>query len=114
MILIPFFLISNGLNDAKKVFVGGKLDDAIGVCYLSEISDWDIIKGQTKRVQVVFVESENFYGQSSHIALPFETNNISDILNFSVTLVDGEGKKIKFKDGETQIPMINFEIQIIK
>ena len=108
------FLISEGLSDAKKVFVEEKLEDAIGVCYLSEISDWNIIKGQSKRVQVVFVESENFYGQSSHIALPFETNNLSDILKFSVTLVDGERKPIKFKDGETQIPMINFEIQIIK
>ena len=102
------------MNEAKKIFVGEKLEDSIGVCYLSEIDDWEIIKGQTKRVQTVFVESENFYGQSSHIALPFETNNISDILNFSVTLVDGKGKKIEFKKGETQIPMINFEIQIIK
>ena len=108
------FLISEGLNDAKKVFVEEKLVDALGVCYLSEISDWNIIKGQSKRVQVVFIESENFYGQSSHIALPFETNNLSDILKFSVTLVDGKRKPIKFKDGETQIPMINFEIQIIK
>ena len=108
------FLISNGLNDAKKVFVGGKLEDVIGICYLSEIDDWEIIKGQTKRVQTVFVESENFYGQSSHIALPFKTNNISDILNFSVTLVDGEGNKINFKEGETQLPLINFEIQILK
>ena len=108
------FLISNGLNDAKKVFIGGKLEDVIGICYLSEIDDWEIIKGQTKRVQSVFVESENFYGQSSHIALPFKTNNISDILNFSVTLVDGEGNKIDFKEGETQLPLINFEIQILK
>ena len=112
------FLISNGLNDAKKIFVGeksrGRLEDAIGICYLSEISDWETIKGQTKRVQSVFVEAENFYGQSSHIALPFETNNFSDILNFSVTLVDGKGKKIEFKEGEKQIPIINFEIQIIK
>ena len=108
------FLLSGGLNDAKKIFIGGKLEEAIGVCYLSEIDDWEIIKGQTKRVQTVFVESENFYGQSSHIAIPFETNNISDILNFSVTLVDGKGKKIEFKKGETQIPIINFEIQIIK
>ena len=102
------------MNDAKKVFIGGKLEDVIGICYLSEIDDWEIIKGQTKRVQSVFVESENFYGQSSHIALPFKTNNIPDILNFSVTLVDGEGNKIDFKEGETQLPLINFEIQILK
>ena len=108
------FLLSSGLNDAKKIFVGGKLEEAIGICYLSEIDDWETIKGQTKKLQTVFIESENFYGQSSHISVHFETNNVSDILNFSVTLVDGKEKKIEFKKGETQIPIINFEIQIIK
>ena len=108
------FLLSSGLNDAKRIFIGEKLEEGIGICYLSEIDDWETIKGQSKRLQIVFIESENFYGQSSHISVPFETNNISDILNFSVTLVNGKGKKIEFKEGETQIPIINFEIQIIK
>ena len=108
------FLLSSGLNNAKKIFVGEKLEEGIGICYLSEIDDWETIKGQTKRLQIVFIESENFYGQSSHISVPFETNNVSDILNFSVTLVDGKGNKIEFKEGEKQIPIINFEIQIIK
>ena len=108
------FLLSSGLNDAKRIFIGEKLEEGIGICYLSEIDDWETIKGQSKRLQIVFIESENFYGQSSHISVPFETNNISDILNFSVTLVNGKGEKIEFKKGETQIPIINFEIQIIK
>ena len=108
------FLISDGLNDAKKIFIKDKLEYGLGICYLSEIKDWEIIKGQSKRVQAVFIESENFYGQSSHLSLAFETNNLSDILKFSVTLVDGEGELIKFKEGEEQIPLINFEIQIIK
>ena len=108
------FLLSSGLNDAKRIFIGEKLEEGIGICYLSEIDDWETIKGQSKRLQIVFIELENFYGQSSHISVPFETNNISDILNFSVTLVNGKGEKIEFKKGETQIPIINFEIQIIK
>ena len=108
------FLVSDGLNDAKSFFIEEKLEYGIGICYLSEIKDWEIIKGQSKRVQAVFVESENFYGQASHISLPFKTNNLSDILKFSITLVDGEKKPIKFKEGEKQVLIINFEIQIIK
>ena len=108
------FLISSGLSDAKKVFIDDKLESAIGVCYLSEVKDWDIIKGQSKRVQVVFVDSEDFAGQSNHFSLAFETRNLSDILKFSITLVDGENKPIKFKDGEDKVPIITFDIQIIK
>ena len=108
------FLISSGLSDAKKVFIDDKFESAIGVCYLSEVKDWDIIKGQSKRVQVVFFDSENFAGQSNHFSLAFETRNLSDILKFSITLVDGENKPIKFKDGEDKVPIITFDIQIIK
>ena len=77
------FLISNGLNDAKNIFIKDKLEPGIGICYLSEIKDWEIIKGQSKRVQAVFSDSEDFAGQSSHLSLVFETKNLSDILKFS-------------------------------
>ena len=65
-------------------------------------------------MQAVFSDSEDFAGQSNHLSLVFETRNLSDILKFSITLVDGEGKPIKFKDREDKIPIINFDIQIIK
>ena len=108
------FLISNGLNDARNIFIKDKLEPGIGICYLSEIKDWEIIKGQSKRVQAVFSDSEDFVGQSNHLSLVFETRNLSDIFKFSITLVDGEGIPIKFKDGEDKVPIINFDIQIIK
>ena len=108
------FLISDGLSDAKKIFIEDSLESGIGICYLSEIKDWNIIKGQSKRVQAVFVDSENFAGQSSNLSLVFETRNLSDLLKFSITLVDGENKPIKFKDREDKIPLITFDIQIIK
>ena len=107
------FILTNGLNDAKKVFIGDSLESAIGVCYLSEIKKWEIIKGQSKRVQAVFSNSENYFTRS-HFSFSFITRNLSDILKFSITLVDGENKLIKFKDGEDKIPILTFDIQIIK
>ena len=108
------FLLSDGLNDARKIFIKDSLEFGIGVCYLSEIDDWKLIKGQSKKVQVVFDDSEKFAGQSKHFAFNFITGNISDILKFSITLVDGEKKLIKFKDGEESIPIINFDIEILE
>ena len=108
------FLLSDGLNDARKIFIEDSLESGIGVCYLSEVNNWELVKGQSKRVQVVFDDSEKFAGQSKHFAFNFITGNLSDILRFSITLVDGEKKLIKFKDGEENIPIINFDIEILE
>ena len=108
------FLVVDGLNNAKQVFINEKLESSIGVCYLTEIKDWDIIKGQSKRTQAVFSDSEDFSQQTNHFSFAFTTRNLSDILKFSLTLVDGENKPIKFKDGEDKIPLVTLEIQVIK
>ena len=108
------FLISNGLNDAKKIFINDSLEYGIGVCYLSQVENWKLIKGQSKRVQVVFSDSEKITGQLNHFAFNFTTQNLSDILKFSITLLDDQNKLIKFKEGEENIPIINFEIEILE
>ena len=108
------FLLSNGLNNSKGIFINDSLEQGVGVCYLSQINNWELIKGQSKRVQVVFGDSEKFAGQYSHFALTFTTVNLSDILKFSITLVDGENKLIKFKEGEENVPIINFDIEILE
>ena len=107
-------LVSNGLNNAKKVLIKKNLETTLGVCYLTEIKDWDIIKGQSKRSQVVFLDSEDIARETNHLAFAFTTKNISDLLNFSVTLVDGSNNIIKFPATEKKLPIINFKIQIIK
>ena len=48
------FLISDGLNNAKQVFINKKIESVVGIIYLSEIKNWDIIKGQSIRTQAVF------------------------------------------------------------
>ena len=108
------FFISNGLDDAKKFFINDSLEDGLGVCYLSQIENWKLIRGQSKRVQVVFNNSEKIIGQLNHLAFDFTTRNLSDILKFSITLLDDKKKLIKFKDGEENIPIINFNIDILK
>ena len=108
-------VVSNGLNNAKKVLINKNLESTLGICFLTEIKDWDIIKGQSKRSQAVFSDSEDIDGsRTTHFAFAFTTKNISDLLNFSVTLLAGNGQNIKFPSTEKKIPIINFKIQIIK
>ena len=90
------------------------MESTLGVCFLSEITDWNIIKGQSKRSQAVFSDSEDLNRDSNHLAFSFITKNISDLLQFSVTLLDGAGKQITFPSNEKKLPIITFRIQIIK
>ena len=109
---------SNGLNNAKQGLIKKNnqpvLESTLGVCFLSEITDWNIIKGQSKRSQAVFSDSEDLNRDSNHLAFSFITKNISDLLQFSVTLLDGAGKQITFPSNEKKLPIITFRIQIIK
>ena len=106
------FVTCDGLSNVNTTLINSNLIDTLGVCYLHEIKDWDIIKGQSKRSQAKFTDSEELI-PSSHIAFAFTTKNSSDLLNFSITLVDRDRNDIKFPKSETKIPIINFIIQII-
>ena len=107
------FVVCNRLNNAKHALINKKLENILGVCYLTEIKDWEIIKGQSKRSQAVFTDSEDIGGRTSYIAIAFTNKNISDLLNFSVTLLASEGQYIKFPSLEKKIPIIKFKIQIV-
>ena len=111
-------ITSNGLSNTKQALITKDnrpiLESVLGVCFLNEISEWNIVKGASKRVQVVFSDSEDLNRSSDHLAFSFITKNIADLLQFSVTLLDGSGKEIAFPENETKLPIISFTIQIIK
>ena len=70
-------------------------------------------KGQTKRSQAVFVDSV-FQTKPSHLAFAFTTRNFSDLLSFTVTLLDSDRKEIKFPQDEKRNPTIGYRIESIK
>ena len=111
-------ITSNGLSNTKQALITKNnrptLESTLGVCFLNEISEWNIVKGASKRVQVVFTDSEDLNCSSDHLAFSFITKNIADLLQFSVTLLDGSEKEIVFPKNETELPIISFTIQIIK
>ena len=53
------FVACNGLNNAIHALINIKLENILGVCYLTEIKDWEIIKGQSKLSHTVFTDSED-------------------------------------------------------
>ena len=107
------FVSSKGLSNAKEALINSKLHSVLGVCYLSEVKGWGEIKGQSKRSQAIFVDSEQ-QQKAAQLAFAFITRSIFDLLNFTITLLDGSGNKLAFPDNETKTPTLGFKIQIAR
>ena len=81
------FLCCDSLSNAKETLINSELKKVLGVNYLSKVPNWSLDNGQTKRLQAIFVDSE-FQTKLSHLAFAFTTRNLSDLLSFTVTLLD--------------------------
>ena len=53
------FLICNGLNDSRDSLINRELYKSLGVININEIKDWTKIKGESKRINIIFNDSEN-------------------------------------------------------
>ena len=106
------FVTCNNLMEAKTALINSKLYKTLGVVYLSEIKDWDLIKNNSKRAQAVLVNSDHW--KASCFSFVFTTKNIFDLFNFTITLLDGSGNVITFPSNEAKVPTLNFKIQIVK
>ena len=107
------FVTCDGLSDVKEALINCKLYKTLGVVYLLEIKNWSLIKGESKRSQAVFVNSE-YPTKTSHFRFAFTTKNAFDLFNFTITLLDGSSSKITFQLDETKVPTIGSKIQIVK
>ena len=65
------FIMCNGLSDARETLINSKLYKTLGVVYLSEVKDWKLVKGKSKRLQAVFVDLE-YHTKSSTTLLPLQ------------------------------------------
>ena len=93
------FVCCDGLSNAKEALINSQIKKVLGVTYLFKVPNWSLAKGQTKRLQAIFVDSE-FQTKPSHLAFAFTARNLSVLLSFTATLLDSNGKEIKFPQNE--------------
>ena len=91
------FLINNLLFSSS-------IQKDTNVIFIKKTSHW---------LNTVFIDSE-CPRNAQHFAFAFKTADIHNLLDFSYSLLDDEGKLIKFKDDEEKIPALNFGIKIIR
>ena len=106
------FVSCEGLSNTKEALINSKLHSALGVCYLNEVKDWVETKGQSKRSQAIFVDSEQ-QQKTAHLAFAFIMQSISDLLNFTVTLLDCNGNKLAFPNDETKTPTLGCKFKLL-
>ena len=101
------------MPDVKEALINFKTYKTLGVVYLSEIKNWNLVKGKSKRFKAAFVDSE-YHTKSPHFGFTFATKTVSGLFNFTVALLDGNGNKIIFPSNRAKVPTIGFKIQIVK
>ena len=76
------------------------------------MEDWKEIKKTSHWTNVVLTDSI-YPIAGKHFAFGFETTDLHNLLKFEYSLIDEKGKLIKFKQGEDEIPALNFTIQVM-
>ena len=106
------FIVTNSLFEAQTVFINDKNFQGLGTIYTSEIENWDDIKMVSTWTDAKLTDSAIPIA-AKHISFGFESQNINSLLNFQYSLLNDKGELIKFRDGETKVPTLNFSIQIL-
>ena len=87
------FITTNGLNDAKNFIINGTFYQGIGIIYLSEIENWNKIKGLSHWTNVILTDSAFPIG-AKHYSFAFETADVQNLLNFEYSLISRQANKI--------------------
>ena len=106
------FIVTNSLFEAQTIFINDKNFQGLGAIYTSEIENWDDIKKVSTWTSVKLTDSAIPIA-AKHISLGFESKNFNSLLNFQYSLLNDKGNLIKFRDGESKVPSLNFSIQIL-
>lgn len=93
------FITGRELNNVKKSLINSEIYGLIGITDLKKINDWEEIKGRSLWINVTFEEQKEI-NNSKHLCYSFMTRTLSDLLNFSINLVNDNNKQIVFEDNE--------------
>ena len=93
--------------------INARLFKVLGVINSTQITNWKLVKGVSKWVNAVLIDS-GYLSIGDHFAFGFNSKNPRDILNFLSKLLDGKGDPIEFERSEKKLPVLGFKIQITK
>ena len=107
------FLAVTGLNEARDILLNGQKIKAIGCIYTNEIEGWDQIKKITSNWISCKLSNSKYPLGAKHLGFEFVTSRLNALIDFTLYLLDQNGKEITFASTEEKTPALNFSIQAI-
>ena len=107
------FLAVTGLNEARDILLNGQKIKAIGCIYTNNIEGWDQIKKITSNWISCKLSNSRYPLEAKHLGFEFTTTRLNALIDFTLYLLDQNGKEITFASTEQETPALNFSIQII-
>ena len=107
------FITCQNLNSAKKALINGKIYSLLGIVNLKEIKNWRSIKGNSIYVNAKF-DDTHYMENAKHFWFNIKTSFPAEFLEFSCELLDDKAKQIEFESGETKVPIIDLQIDILR
>ena len=108
------FITCYNLDSAKKALINGKLYSILGINNLSEIKNWDEVKGKSIYVNVKFDDITSNTESAIHFGFKFNSAYPTEFFEFKIELLDDQAKKIEFADREKKVPALDLQINILQ
>ena len=101
----------------KKALINGKIYDLPRIINLSEIKNWESVKGKSIYVNAK-IDDSHYMENAKHFGFKFKTSYPTNFLEFTCELLDDKAKKKKkkkeFQTGEEKVPALDLQIDILK
>ena len=107
------FVTCYNLDSAKKALINGKLYSILGIINLSEIKNWEEVKGKSIYVNAKFDDITSNTETAIHFGFKFNSAYPTEFFEFKIEFLDDKAKKIKFADGEKKVPALDLQINIL-
>ena len=108
------FIVCYNLDSAKKPLINGKLYSILGIINISEIKNWEEVKGKSIYVNIKFDDISSAIENAIHFVFKFKTAFPTEIFEFKIELLDEQAKQITFASGETKVPALDIQIDILR
>ena len=107
------FITCYNLDSAKKALSNGKLYSILGIINLSEIKNWEEVKGKSIYVNAKFDDITANTESTIHFGFKFNSAYPTKFFEFKIELLDDQAKKIEFADGKKKVPALDLQINIL-
>ena len=90
----------------------GKYINLLDVFFTASIEGWNNFKKKTSNWVLCKLSNSKYPFGTKHLGFEFDTTSLNSLIDFTLYLLDQNGKEISFSADKQKTPALNFSIQI--